>query len=106
MTLNKKDLVKKVYNKMEKDYGKKLSLKDIDSILSESFSTIEENLIKGNPVRIFKFGTFSIKTLKERKGRNPQTGDALTIPESYTIKFKTSKFLKDKITKIIKTNKK
>ena len=43
------------------------------------------------------FGTFSVKTRKEREGRNPRTKEAITIPASNTISFKPAPSLKDSL---------
>lgn len=45
------------------------------------------------------FGSFSVQEKKERKGRNPRTGEEMTIPASRTVKFSISKTLKDKLNK-------
>jgi DNA-binding protein HU-beta len=43
------------------------------------------------------FGTFQVEDRKERKGRNPQTGDEITIPAAKVVKFRPGKLLKDAI---------
>jgi DNA-binding protein HU-beta len=41
------------------------------------------------------FGTFAVTERKERKGRNPRTGEEMTIPASKTVKFKPGKGLSE-----------
>ena len=48
------------------------------------------------------FGTFEVSERAAREGRNPQTGEAMTIAASKTPKFKAGKALKDSITKVKK----
>ncbi len=48
-------------------------------------------------VALVGFGTFSVKGRKERKGRNPQTGDEITIKAANIPSFKAGKSLKDAV---------
>ena len=50
---------------------------------------------KDGKVTLVGFGTFSKTRRKARKGRNPQTGEAIKIKASTTVKFKAGKTLKD-----------
>ena len=52
---------------------------------------------KGGKVTLVGFGTFSKVRRKARKGRNPQTGEAIKIKASNSVKFKPGKKLKDAI---------
>jgi DNA-binding protein HU-beta len=55
---------------------------------------IKKGLKKDKKVQISGFGTFSIRTRKARKGRNPQTGDEIKIKASRSVGFKAGKNLK------------
>jgi len=57
--------------------------------------TIEKTLRDGKNVALPGFGTFSVKDRAERKGRNPQTGEEMTIPAGKVVRFKAGKGLKD-----------
>jgi DNA-binding protein HU-beta len=52
---------------------------------------------KDGKVTLVGFGTFSKVRRKARKGRNPQTGDAIKIKASNTVRFKPGKALKEAI---------
>lgn len=52
---------------------------------------------KDGKVTLVGFGTFSKVRRKARKGRNPQTGEAIKIKASNTVKFKAGKKLKDSV---------
>ena len=52
---------------------------------------------KGEKVQLVGFGTFEVSERAAREGRNPQTGEAMTIAASKTPKFKAGKALKDSI---------
>ncbi len=68
---------------------------DIDEIVSKIFECIKEQLVSGNEVSIPKFGKFTVQQRSERTGRNPKTGETIQIPSSKTVKFKSSKILKE-----------
>ncbi len=63
--------------------------------LAAFLGSITEALRKGEKVSIAGFGSFSVLQRKARKGKNPQTGKALTIPAKTTPKFTAGKSLKD-----------
>lgn len=57
--------------------------------------TVKEELVKGEKVSLVGFGTFEVTERAERQGRNPQTGQSITIAASKSPKFKSGKALKD-----------
>ena len=88
--LTKADLVKAVYNKI--GYSKKLC----EELVEELFYTIKDSLKKGQGVKIQSFGKFVLRDKKSRKGRNPQTGKAITISARRVLLFHASSVLKNK----------
>ncbi|MBU3890491.1 MULTISPECIES: HU family DNA-binding protein [Methylosinus] len=56
-------------------------------------------LKKGEEVRLVGFGTFSVKKRAEGKGRNPATGEEITIPASTSARFKPGATLKAELNK-------
>jgi len=58
------------------------------------FNIIKTALQKGDAVGISGFGSFKPVDRKARKGRNPRTGEEITIPASKTVKFTPGKTLK------------
>ncbi|HWR06420.1 HU family DNA-binding protein [Sporomusa sp.] len=89
--MNKTDLVKAVAQKAD------MTQKDAEKAINAVFAAIEEALANDDKVQIIGFGTFEVKTREERKGRNPQTGDEITIPASKNPVFKAGKGLKDTV---------
>ena len=91
--MNKSDLIQAI----SQDVGitKSQAAEALDSLL--------ENIIKGladkQSVRLSNFGVFSVSERSERIGRNPRTGEEITIPGKKTIKFKAWKSLNDTINK-------
>jgi DNA-binding protein HU-beta len=58
---------------------------------------IRAGITKNQKVQIVGFGTFVVRNLRERTGRNPQTGEPIKIKASKTVGFKAGKQLKDKL---------
>lgn len=65
--------------------------------VNELLTAIEESLSQEEKVQIIGFGNFEVRTRAERKGRNPQTGEEMTIPESKVPAFKAGVQLKDAV---------
>ncbi|MDO8570651.1 MAG: HU family DNA-binding protein [Candidatus Daviesbacteria bacterium] len=61
------------------------------------FGIIEDSLIRGERVVITGFGTFLIRTRAARRGRNPQTGEAIQISQKKTACFATGKTLRRRV---------
>lgn len=59
--------------------------------------TLEEALVKGEEVIFTGWGKWEVVEKAERIGRNPQTGEEITIPARKAIKFKAGKALEEKI---------
>lgn len=59
--------------------------------------TLEEALLKGEEVSFVGWGKWEVVEKAERIGRNPQTGEEITIPARKAIKFKAGKALEEKI---------
>ena len=61
------------------------------------FTTITDNLVKGEEVRLTGFGSFRTSKRAARQGRNPQTGQTINIPASTQAKFKAGESLKNAV---------
>ncbi|MCK8604406.1 HU family DNA-binding protein [Desulfoferrobacter suflitae] len=62
-------------------------------IIGTVIDILGEVLIKREPVQLTGFGTFEPVTRKARTGRNPKTGEPVSIPEKTTVRFRPSKKL-------------
>ncbi len=69
----------------------------LDVVFSKTLKAIESALLSGEQISIPDFGTFSVKTRAAREGRNPRTGEPLTIAQKRVIVFKTGKGLRDRL---------
>jgi integration host factor subunit alpha len=67
------------------------------NLFESVFEIIKDELGKGNPVKISGFGKWTIKAKKERKGRNPKTGEDVPIAARKVITFKPSPKLRDEL---------
>jgi DNA-binding protein HU-beta len=74
--MNKKQLAGKVGNKM------KITKAKAERIIDAALGFIGEALVAGEKVRLVGFGNFLVRKRKGRIGRNPQTGEKITISES------------------------
>ena len=72
-----------------------LSKKDADLALKAFIDVVSEEMQKGEKVQLVGFGTFEVSERAAREGRNPQTGETMTIAASKSPKFKAGKALKD-----------
>jgi DNA-binding protein HU-beta len=89
--VNKSELISVVAEKAE------LTKKDTEKVVNEVFEGISAALAQGDKVQIIGFGTFDVRERKAREGRNPATGDAITIPAVKVPVFKAGKALKDNV---------
>jgi integration host factor subunit alpha len=91
MSLTKSDLI----TTFNKQAG--LSKKESASAVESTFDIMKAELESGHDVKISGFGKWSVKTKKERKGRNPQTGKSMAITARKVVTFKTSLVLRDEM---------
>lgn len=66
-------------------------------LLQSFLSVIEEKVAAGGKVRIDRLGILQVKDAAARKGRNPQTGEEISIPARKKITFRTSSTLKEAV---------
>ena len=69
----------------------------IDAVLKALTDVIAEELKDGGEIRLQDFGTFKSEPRPPRQGRNPQTGQLLTIPAKTVVKFKPANAFKEAI---------
>ncbi len=89
--MNKQDLVSAVAD------SSGLSKADAAKAVEGVFEAITGSLKSGGEVRLVGFGTFAVAKRKASTGRNPRTGEPMTIKASNQPKFKAGKALKDSV---------
>ncbi|MDN4633905.1 HU family DNA-binding protein [Sphingomonas sp. PsM26] len=70
---------------------------DAKTAITAVFDQIASAAAKGEEVSISGFGKFAVKDRPERQGRNPATGETITIAASKKVSFTPAKGLKDKL---------
>lgn len=74
-----------------------ITKKQAGEAFDEIINFITDSLADGDRVAISGFGTFTISERSERQGRNPKTGEPMTIPASKNARFKAGKQLKEAV---------
>lgn len=88
--MTKADIVENVYEALGV-YSKKEAAEIVEIV----FETIKETLADGEKLKISGFGNFVVRPKQERIGRNPKTGDKITISARRVLTFKPSQVLKN-----------
>lgn len=89
--MTKIEIVANLYEKL--GYSKR----DCANIVDTFFQIIKDTLAKDENVKISGFGNFIVKKKKERRGRNPQTGEEIKIAERRVLNFRLSQVFKEEI---------
>ena len=87
--MNKTELVNVVAAQAE------ISKKDAEAAVAATLNAIADALKAGDKVQLLGFGTFEVKDVAAREGRNPKTGETIKIAASKAPNFKAGKALKD-----------
>ena len=87
--MNKKELVRAIAQILE------MTQKDVETVVSTTFTTIADEMASGNEVAISGFGKFIAVEKPARECRNPQTGQTFMSEAHLSPKFKASSNLKD-----------
>ncbi len=89
--MNKADLISKIHQTMG---GTKA---EAERVVDTVLECITDSLTKGNEVSLAGLGIFSAKMRPARQGRNPRTGESITVPAMRVPKFRAAKALKDAV---------
>ena len=89
--MNKTELIAAVAEKTD------LSKKDADAAVSAVLGAITDALKAGDKIQLVGFGTFEVRNRAAKQGRNPRTGETMTVPASKVSAFKAGKALKDAV---------
>lgn len=89
--MNKTELIAAVAERTD------LSKKDADAAVSAVLGAITDALKAGDKIQLVGFGTFEVRNRAAKQGRNPRTGETMTVPASKVPAFKAGKALKDAV---------
>jgi integration host factor subunit alpha len=90
--MTKADIIENVYNKVGG-----VSKKEAADIVETVFDTLKETLAQGEKIKVSGFGNFIVRDKNARLGRNPQTGEEITISARRVLTFMPSQVLKSAI---------
>ena len=71
--------------------------KDADRVLNAAIDIITRELARGAHVQLSGFGTFEARERAERKGRNPKTGEVVSVPACKYLAFVSAKAVKENL---------
>lgn len=91
MKLTKRGIILRIFEDTN------ITQKTIKDIIENLFTKIADALAKGDDVEFRGFGIFKIKKRGKRIGRNPKTGEIVSIPERKVVVFKPGRFLNKRI---------
>ena len=91
MAITKSEIIDLLYEKTG------LTKKECVSSVEATIDIIKSELGKGSDIKISGFGKWTVRSKKERKGRNPKTGEAIKIKARKVVTFKPSVVLKDEL---------
>ena len=89
--MNKGELVDRIAQRAT------VTKKQADAVLSAAIETIMEAVSEGDKVTLVGFGSFEPRDRKQREGRNPKTGEKMSIPATTVPAFSPGKLFKEKV---------
>jgi integration host factor subunit beta len=90
----KSELVQKIAERNQHLYQR-----DVENIVNAILDTITDALARGDRVELRGFGAFSVKKREARTGRNPRTGETVSVAEKVIPVFKTGKEMRIRLNK-------
>ena len=79
------------------DENPHLYQRDVERIVNTIFEEVTSAMSRGDRVELRGFGAFSVKQRNARVGRNPRTGETVSVEEKHVPFFKTGKLLRDRL---------
>lgn len=95
--MTKSELVEVIASKQSQ-----LSGKDVELAVKTIIDHMSQSLAEGERIEIRGFGSFSLHYRAPRVGRNPKTGESVSLPEKYVPHFKPGKELREKVNNSMK----
>jgi DNA-binding protein HU-beta len=76
-----------------------LKKRDVNDVVDTLLECVKSSLAQGDKVQLIPFGSFEVRERQKREGRNPKTGEKLTIPARRVPAFHAGKDLRDAVNK-------
>ena len=93
-SLTKKEIVKQIADEIQET---QLKTKEVVQL---TFNAIVDALIKYRRIELRNFGVFEVRLRKERKARNPHSGEPVTVPPKFVVTFKPGKEMEERVGKL------
>ena len=90
--MTKSDLIQSISERMPH-----LPAKDVEVVVNTIFNSMADELKEGGRVEIRGFGSFSVRTRRSRQGRNPKTGELISVPEKQVPFFTVGNELRKRV---------
>jgi integration host factor subunit alpha len=74
-----------------------ISQRGAAEIVDKVFATLKDTMVAGESIKLVQFGTLSVRNKSPRRGRNPKTGESMTITKRQMISFRPSKRLRERL---------
>ncbi|MDD2466957.1 MAG: integration host factor subunit alpha [Desulfobulbus sp.] len=91
--VTRKELAASVADKLD------ISQRNASEIVDTVWSTLKDSLVNGESIKLVQFGTLNVRDKSPRKGRNPKTGESMTITKRQMVTFRPSRQLRDRLNK-------
>ena len=91
MTITKDSLIEMIHNEIG------LNKREAKELIESFFEQIKKSLEEGNDIKLSGFGNFNLRDKAPRPGRNPKTGEEVTISSRRVVTFKSGLKLKSKL---------
>ena len=97
--MTKSELIEEVAKKFTDDSDIKIQKKDVEKAVNTIFDSMKEALVNNQRIEIRGLGSFKVKERDARQGRNPKSGEDVSIPDRKIPFFKAGRDLKDRLNK-------
>ena len=74
-----------------------VSHRNAAEIVDNVFASLKSTLVKGESIKLVQFGSLNVRAKSPRRGRNPKTGESMTITKRQMISFRPSKQLRERL---------
>ncbi|MDD2462527.1 MAG: integration host factor subunit alpha [Desulfobulbus sp.] len=91
--VTRKELASSVYEKLD------VSQRNGAEIVDAVFAAMKNTLVSGESIKLVLFGTLNVQDKSPRRGRNPRTGESMTITKRQMVSFRPSKQLRERLNK-------
>ena len=76
-----------------------VSQRNAAEIVDAVFATMKNTMVAGESIKLVQFGTLTVRDKSPRRGRNPRTGESMTITKRQMVSFRPSKRLRERLNK-------